>query len=271
MKNTIIFLILFCVIGINLKAQDAGMGVIIGVSSNSWRGKDLSTLNQKFNGAYIGKNLPDFERGHNALIDDDGNLYDNYILALGKLEPRTGFLAGFEINSELTNHFWLKHEIMFASKGFSFQGTRFDTTGTPIENNVEVRYRSYHADIMPFSLLGEMEGFQAYVGPYVSVLLYSDWKEMANGKKREVSETGVFDFNYYETNTSKSKLESRQLGILDLGLVLGLEYEFEFKLDIGVFYKYGLGRTIEAPPGHVKTSIYNNSINLKIGYIFGEE
>ncbi len=265
---------------ITVTAQDAGTTVLVGINQSWWYGRDTKTLSDPGTGMYLGKNVPNFEFNQTRLLDDDdmpatytstkGTEYaaDSYVMALGDLQRQTGYMIGFEVNSELSNHFWLKHQFVFITKGFAYQGTRFDTLGNSVESGISMRLRSYNVDIIPFGLDFQYEGLQAYAGPYVSVLLGSYWVEANQGGEKIVNQTGVYDYHYYDLATDK--IEAREIGILDYGAAGGLEYKFPFGMNIGTSYKWGFGRVLEARSRHTKTSAFAKTITVYMGYTFGE-
>ncbi len=270
------------ILPVAVEAQDAGLTVFVGANQSWWRGKDLSTLGVEGVGITMGKDLPNLEAGDTKLYDDEGmdqtrvnpltgqeEVLSEYIMALSSLQNKTGYMIGFEVNSEITSHFWLKHQFFFNTKGFAFQGTRFDTLGRTIQTGVQMRLRTLNVDIVPFGVDASFEGVQVYTGPYVSVLLNAQWVEFNRAGEAEVTQAGVYDFHYYDLATDK--LEAREIGILDYGWAGGLEYEFPFGMVVGSSFKWGVGRMLEARPRHTKTAIYNSQISFYLGYMFGEE
>ena len=245
-------------------AQEANVGLKVGLNFAEWSGADVENL------ADIHSDNP---TSTNAFIF--GKFTDNESIKVdGKLNSRMGVHAGFQINSEVNDYFWLKHEFIFATKGFSFTGTKYefdasDSTNSIETPNTELRYRSYHVDIFPVSLAGHYEGLQLFAGPFVSVMLASSWVEKNNAI---VTTPANEDFNYYTRfNTVNQTGGPRTLGILDYGFVAGFEYELPFGLHAGIRYVQGFASVLETPEGEARTNAFNKDIRVSLGYTFGKD
>jgi len=276
MKRILFTIVMVSVLGISSIAQDANVGLKIGLNWSNWYGEDI-------------ENLPTLDGNIDKILDGEKSSVDNmflfgklsedgeYMYVDGKLENRMGMHAGFQINSEINDYFWLKHEFLFSTKGFSFTGTKHlrgvdEATGDTVwqeEANTELRYRSYHVDIFPVSLAAHYEGLQLFVGPMVSVMLASNWIEKSNSL---VTTPGTQDFGYISKVNSVEPVSSdRTLGIIDYGFVAGFEYELPFGLNAGIRYVQGFASVLETPEGEARTNAFNKDIRISLGYTFGKE
>ena len=275
MKKVLLSLGIIAAAGLTSFAQDANVGLKLGFNWSEWYGPDID-------------NLPDLEKNIDNLFDGKDSDIDNmflfgkntddvYIAVDGKLDKRVGFHAGFQINSEINDYFWLKHEFIFATKGFTYNGTKYvreaitDTTSFWNEDgDVELRYRSYNVDIMPISLAGHYEGMQFFVGPMISVMLASNWIE----KEAGIITTPSNDDSAYASNVNSitgGAYSERTLGIIDYGFVAGFEYELPFGLNAGIRFVQGFASVLETPEGEARTNAFNKDLRVSLGYTFGKE
>lgn len=300
MKKILLSIGLLSIAGLSSFAQDANVGLKLGIGWSQWTGADIETIKnydnlndnelEDKNFLFMGQ-LSDYETFYNQKFNDKLELNDRveYVSILGNtMESRQSFHAGFQINSEISDYFWLKHEFIFATKGFSFKGTKFTETVTAVdssydlltgkfdglnytteedESEIDLRYRSYHVDILPVSLAGHYEGLQLFVGPYVSVMLASNWIDATNA---QVTTPGNEDFNYLTNDPGQTSV-SRTLSIIDYGYVAGFEYELPFGLHAGIRYMQGFGSVLETPEGESRTNAFNRDLRMSLGYTFGKE
>lgn len=258
-------------------SQEANVGLKLGIGWSQWYGDDIDNL------ASMDANIEKLLNGQESSVDNmfffGKNAENEYIAINGAIDTRMSFHAGFQINSEINDYFWLKHEFLFATKGFSYTGTKValtetvngaDTTITIEETDgVELRYRSYHVDILPVSLAAHYEGLQLFVGPYVSVMLASNWIEKQDAI---VTTPGVEDFTYVsKVNSIEPVVSERSLGILDYGFVAGFEYELPFGLNAGIRYMQGFASVLETPDGEARTNAFNKDLRVSLGYTFGKD
>lgn len=252
-------------------SQEANVGLKLGIGWSQWYGDDIDNL------AVLDANIKKLLDGKESDIDNMfffGKTGDSDSIPIrGAIESRMSFHAGFQINSEINDYFWLKHEFLFSTKGFAYTGTKYTVIDsiTPIEETkgVELRYRSYHVDILPVSLAAHYEGLQLFVGPYVSVMLASNWIEKQDAI---VTTPGVEDFTYVsKVNSIEPVVSDRSLGILDYGFVAGFEYELPFGLNAGIRYMQGFASVLETPDGEARTNAFNKDLRVSLGYTFGKD
>ena len=289
-------------LGLTSYSQDANVGLKVGIGWSQWTGADIETIKnydnltlddlEDKNFLYMGQ-LSDINAFDTDRFADKLEVGDKaeYVEILGNtMTSRMSFNAGFQINSEINDYFWLKHEFAFATKGFAFKGKKYSEEVTAIDSvygdplnpttvtgisytiddddkDVDLRYRSYHVDILPVSLAGHYEGLQLFVGPYVSVMLASNWVDVTDSK---VTTPGNEDFNYLTDDPGQTNI-SRTLSIIDYGYVAGFEYELPFGLNAGVRYMQGFGSVLETPEGESRTNAFNRDLRVSLGFTFGKE
>ncbi|MCU0417294.1 MAG: PorT family protein [Cytophagaceae bacterium] len=158
-----------------------------------------------------------------------------------RVQPTFGVFANYYLDKYL----WIKTEFNYMNRSFS----RTDSDGQVLRENY------YYLDIHPITPSFHFKGFQAFVGPAVSLLLISkkDSVESLTGSIKTYSDVNMVNKNRY-----------------DLGFVAGIEYEFKERYNIGFRYTHGFTSIFQTPLGAEKnTQWYNQSFLFTIGYSFG--
>ena len=194
------------------------------------------------------------------------NLYGkeiDYMFADGKTEYQSGFHAGIFVDTRMSKHFGLKHELLFSQKRIGVSLT--DANDEMYQSKLTTSY----LDLMPVSLTFQAGGLQLYAGPYVSALLN------ANVQRRDENGNIYKDKNIYGT-PDNDETETRYLQKFDFGANLGIEYCFSSGLSLGARYMHGFTDIFQYANsytnGDTKTNnikIYNRGWMLSIGYAFG--
>lgn len=191
------------------------------------------------------------------------NLYGkeiDYVFASNKTEYQSGFHAGLYVDTRLSKHFGLKHELLFSQKriGVSLTDTNYGDYGSKLTMS--------YVDLMPASLTFHAGGFQLYAGAYVSALLNANVQRMdENG--RMFKDKSIFG------NPENDETETRYLQKFDFGANVGLEYCFDFGISIGARYTHGFTDIFQYANSYTnedtKTDnikIYNKRFMVSIGY-----
>lgn len=193
------------------------------------------------------------------------NIYGNdirYLSSDGKTTARSGFHIGITANSMISKYFWLKHELLFTQKGADL------IQSDNINGSYTSALKMYSLDLFPVNLTFHYKGFQLYAGPSLSILLG------ATILRKDSTGNNYIDKSPFGNDTGTGK-EAQYLQKFDFGLNAGIEYEFRCGLSIGAKYNrgytsiidYANANTFADPKQHY--SIYNQYINISIGYSFG--
>jgi len=162
-----------------------------------------------------------------------------------------GLYLGLELNTKVSQHWGLKHELSILQKGAVLN---MEDDGHPAFDS---KYKNAYLDIAPFSLTFQLEGLQLFFGPYAGVLLSSSIQ-----RKNESGE--IF--------TDKSIFgDAKQTGNytqkLDAGWLTGLGYRFKNGFNIQTKYAHGLAPLIEhTERNEGQWKIYNRGFSIAIGY-----
>ncbi len=171
------------------------------------------------------------------------------------------FHVGLTLNSELSTHFWLKHDLLFYRQGgiVSLKDDQGETYKSKLVINTFT--------LMPISPTFQYKGIQLYAGPYISFV--------SNASIQRKDENGNLykDSSFFGTPEQPSNYAQK----MDFGAVAGLEYEFPFGLNVGVRFQRGFVNIIENANsidenGTVtpQTKIRNQSLSFSLGYTFGK-
>jgi hypothetical protein len=196
-----------------------------------------------------------------------GNFYGNeidYLFAEGTTKWIAGFHAGIMVNSEISKHFWLKHELIFSQRGAIV--TLFDS----LTGNYSSKLKTYYLDLYPLNPTFHYKRFQLYGGPYISLLTH------ANIQRK--NENGVlFKDKSIFGDASQFEDNSKYLQKFDFGMNLGIEYQFPFGFFIGAKYNHGFTDIFQYAnsytlndPKTTPIKIYNRAFWVSVGYSFGK-
>jgi hypothetical protein len=196
-----------------------------------------------------------------------GNFYGNeidYLFAEGTTKWIAGFHAGIMVNSEISKHFWLKHELIFSQRGAIV--TLFDS----LTGNYSSKLKTYYLDLYPLNPTFHYKRFQLYGGPYISLLTH------ANIQRK--NENGVlFKDKSIFGDASQFEDNSKYLQKFDFGMNLGIEYQFPFGFFIGAKYNHGFIDIFQYAnsytlndPKTTPIKIYNRAFWVSVGYSFGK-
>lgn len=187
----------------------------------------------------------------------------DYVFASDQTAYLSGFHAGIFVDTRMSGHFGLKHELLFSQKRI----------GIPLTDTIYGDYRSKltmsYLDLMPASFTFYAGGFQLYAGPYVSALLN------ANVQRRD--ENGkIYKDNSIFGNPENDETETRYLQKFDFGANLGLAYRFGFGLSVGARYTHGFTDIFQYANsyanGDTRTDnikIYNRGWMISVGSTLG--
>ncbi len=189
---------------------------------------------------------------------DIGKLSSN-----GASTPILGPHFGVTLNAMLSDHFWLKHELMMTQKG----------AGITLMDSINGEYKSdlkwWSIDLFPISPCWRYNGFRAYAGPYLSVLV--------DARIRKKNANGAFENDHSIFGSGRSfQNQSNYMQKFDYGFNVGLEYQFRNGFNISAKYTRGFAElldwansiTIGKPSDPTSISIYNEYLNFSIGYNF---
>lgn len=194
------------------------------------------------------------------------NLYGsdrNYIFASDKTQYQSGFHAGIFLDTRMSKHFGLKHELLFSQKRIGVSLTDMN------DEAYKSKFTMSYLDLTPASLTFQAGDFQLYAGPYISALLN------ANVQRRDKNGKMYKDKSIFGT-PDDDETETHYLQKFDFGANLGLEYHFGSGLSIGARYTHGFTDIFQYANGYTnedtKTDnikIYNRGWMFSIGYTFG--
>lgn len=196
-----------------------------------------------------------------------GNLFGSemdYIFADSKTYWLSGFHAGILVNTQLSNYFWLKHELLFSQRGAGV--TLFDS----INGNYSSKLKTYYIDLYPINLTFHYQGFQIYGGPYISGLTHATiQRKDDNGNL--YNDKSIFG----DAGNSEAEDENKYLQKFDFGLNVGVEYRFSFGLFVGARYNHGFTDIFQYANSYTNGDnkndnirIYNRSLLFSVGYNF---
>lgn len=194
------------------------------------------------------------------------NLYGkerDYVFASNQTSYQSGFHAGLYVDTRLSKHFGLKHELLFSQKRIGVMLT--DTNSGDYGSTLTMSY----LDLMPASFVYQTGGLQLYAGAYVSALLN------ANVQRRDANGSMYSDKSIFGS-PDNDETQDRYLQKFDFGANAGIEYRFAFGLSIGARYTHGFTDIFQYANsytnGAAKTDnikIYNRGWMLSIGYALG--
>lgn len=150
--------------------------------------------------------------------------------------------AGFYVNSEVSDYFWIKTEFNYVNRGY-----------THIESGQKLHTNYYCIDLYPITPAFHYKGFQLFAGPSVSLLVASQKEEIVNGQVKKVNDNKLEGINRY-----------------DVGVMAGIEYEFNFGVNLGARYVHGFTSLYE-PVNNVQAQWFNQSFLFTVGYSIGKK
>ncbi|MCS6824532.1 MAG: PorT family protein [Cytophagaceae bacterium] len=196
---------------------------------------------------------------------NQNNIYGSeidYIFATPNTQSLLSIHAGLLINTQWNKYFWLKHELLFSTRG------ALVTLNDSIHGEYSSKFKTLYLDLFPVSPSLHFKGLQFYGGPYLSIL--------ANACIQRKNENGDYfnDRSIFGTPENREgEDENKYLQKFDYGLHAGVEYQFSFGLLIGVKYLHGLADIFQYANSFTnddtKTNpikIYNKSIMFSVGY-----
>jgi hypothetical protein len=194
-----------------------------------------------------------------------GNFYGSEIddiFADGTTQWISGFHVGILVNSEISDYFWLKHELIFSQRGAVV--ALFDS----LNGNYSSKLKTYYVDLYPLNLTFHYKGFQLYGGPYISLLTYANIQRKNDNGVLFNDESIFGDASQFEDN-------SKYLQKFDFGMNFGIEYQFPFGLFIGAKYNHGFTDIFQYAnsytlndPKTTPIKIYNRAFLFSVGYSF---
>lgn len=187
-----------------------------------------------------------------------------YLFADRKTNWLPGFHIGLAIHQPLIENFGLRHELIFSQRGAK----------VGLVDSLQGRYSSslkaYYLDLYPLSLTYQQAGFQAFIGPYLSVLSRATFQRMGeNGKLK--TDQSVFG----SAGNREGEKEQKYLQKLDFGFAVGLEYYFSKAFSLGLRYQHGFADIFQYANSYTNGDakvdnirIFNRSVMLSMGYVF---
>jgi hypothetical protein len=186
----------------------------------------------------------------------------NYMFANNQTQWLSGFHVGAQVNTQCNKYFWLKHELLFSTRGASV------TLTDSINGNYTSKLKTYYLDLFPASTTFHVKGFQLYAGPYVS-LLTSATIQRKDEKGNPVNDKTIYG------DGSNNESERKYLQKFDFGIHAGIEYQFPFGLLIGAKYMNGFIDIFQYANSYTfqdtktdRIKIYNQSVMISLGYSF---
>ncbi len=255
MKKSIWFFLLILIDGLSF-AQVSG--------NINTPAKDTLNAAQEFQKkhASFGRVTLGIKAGYNQ-----SNIYGNeiaYIFSDSKTQWLQGFHAGLMVNTQWNSYFWLKHELLFSTRG------ALVTLSDNLNSCYASKLRTYYVDLMPLSPCFHLSGMQIYAGPYVSVLTDA-FIQRKNESGAYVNDHSVFG----TPDNRESENENKYLQKFDFGFNIGVEYQFKFGLLLGAKYIHGYTDLFQYANSYVnndskvdKIKIFNQSILISLGYSF---
>lgn len=171
----------------------------------------------------------------------------------GKPGNLGGYYAGLEVNSRLSLHFGLKHEISVFQMGALLkmeddQGRGFDS-----------KFKTMYLDVSPLSLTFQIKGLQLFAGPYAGIL-------MKAGIQRKNEEGMLYTDKSIFGDAAQ---EGDYLQKLDTGILGGMAYEFSNGLSLSARYAHGFAAVVEhTDRNEGQWKIFNRSFSFTLGYGF---
>lgn len=156
-------------------------------------------------------------------------------------DHKIGFVGGIYVNSELTEHFWLKHEFMYVNKIYTY-----DTLGQ------KPRVTQHYIDAYPLLAAFHIKGFQIFGGPAFSLFL-AQGKEYLDTLQKIKATTDISDRNIFE-----------------IGYITGIEYEFPFGLNLGVRYIKQFSSLFQTPKNGPRVDVFSQNLLFTVGYSLGK-
>ena len=160
----------------------------------------------------------------------------------GAIQPIWKPTAGFYVNSEVSEYFWIKTEFNFVNRGYTHK-----QAGEKLLTNY------YCIDVYPITPTFHYKGAQLFAGPSVSLLVASQKEEIINGQVKKVNDNKLDGINRY-----------------DIGIMAGIEYEFNFGVNIGARMVRGFTSLYE-PVNNIQTQWFNQSYLITVGYSIGKK
>lgn len=185
----------------------------------------------------------------------------NTYFASSKTTPVLGFHVGVNVNTEISDCFWLKHELIITQKGAGV------SVNDSINGTYTTKLKTYSLDLFPISFSYHKKGFQVFAGPFASMVFAGNIIRKDEHGKLFKDKTIYGDSRQFEDT-------SKYLQKLDYGLNIGLEYEFKNGLTIGARYVRGRAEVLDYANKNTlhdrvnKYRIYNHYFNISIGYCF---
>ncbi len=173
----------------------------------------------------------------------------------------TGLHAGVVVNNELSDGFWLKHELLYTRTG---AGVAINDSVNPVYTT---RLKTHAMTLFPVSIDFHKKGFQAFAGPYAAMIF------AASIKKRDAKGNYFIDKSIYGSPTNFEDT-SKYVQKMDYGFTLGLEYEFKGGVSLSARYVRGYAEVLDYANKNTlhdnvrRYRIYNQYISLSLGYYF---
>ena len=154
---------------------------------------------------------------------------------------KLSFTGGIYVNSELTDHFWLKHEFMYVNKI-----SNYDSSGQSL------KVSQHYIDVYPLNATFHIKGFQIFGGPAFSLFLAQS-REYIDSLQKIRASTDISDRNIFE-----------------IGYITGIEYEFPFGLNLGVRYIKQFTSLYQTEKNGPRVDIFSQNWLFTLGYSLGK-
>lgn len=197
---------------------------------------------------------------------NQNNLYGkeiDYIFANDQTKYESGFHAGIFVDTWVSKHFGLKHELLFSQNRIGI--TLHDTNDAEYKSKLTMSY----IDLMPANLTFKAGGFQLYTGVYISALLDAN-------VEREDENGNMYKDKSIFGSPENEETESHYLQKFDFGANFGFEYRFNFGLSVGAKYTHGFTDLFQfansyanEDPKTDSIKIYKKGFMVSLGYSFG--
>ncbi|MGN6647178.1 MAG: outer membrane beta-barrel protein [Cytophaga sp.] len=207
MKKLFIVFGFLLLTGIVANAQKAHFGFRVGASNTTYYGSDFSSVKDA-----------------------------------ASIQPIWKPTAGFYVNSEVSDYFWIKTEFNYVNRGYTHK-----EAGSTLKTNY------YCIDVYPLTAAFHYKGAQIFAGPSVSLLVASQKDSLIAGQVKKINDNKLDGINRY-----------------DIGIMAGIEYEFNFGLNLGIRMVHGFTSLYE-PVNNVQTQWFNQGYMFTLGYSIGKK
>lgn len=159
--------------------------------------------------------------------------------------PNGGLTFGFYINQARSDHFWIKHEVLYVNKGYVYK----DRLSTGEEKTLKVYH--HYIDIYPVNCAFNLKGMQLFIGPVVGLYL---------GRKAEYLKNNKIEIE------REVEYDASNRNLVEGMLSAGIEYESKPGINLGVRVTQSFFAIKHPSSKNYSTGNYN--VSFLVGYTF---